>query len=255
MPITSHAVRASTLAIAIATIATMAAPAQAQSNPEDKADVDRSGTLTVTVTNLTHATWLAPILVAAHPAGFQAFTEGRPASVALQSIAEIGDIAPLAERLPTAASVALNPANGPLKPGGSATTQLQRGKGTHNSRLSVLAMLVPTNDGFIGLNAIEIPTQPGYYTYTLNAYDAGTEANDEARAAGPGIGQPGMGLPAFLNGAGIDPDAPGFANVRAEGYVHVHRGILGAAAGGDSVLDQTMYQWMNPVARVTLTVR
>ncbi|WEF31744.1 spondin domain-containing protein [Pseudoduganella chitinolytica] len=255
MPIASYTVRASTLAVAIATMVTIASPAQAQSSPEDKADVDRSGTLTVTVTNLTHGTWFAPILVAAHPAGFKAFTEGRPASVALQSIAEIGDIAPLAESLPTAASIALNPANGPLKPGGSATAHLQRGKGTHNSRLSVLAMLVPTNDGFIGLNAIEIPTQPGYYTYTLSAYDAGTEANDEARAAGPGIGQPGMGLPAFLNGVGIYSDAPGFANARVEGYVHVHRGILGGAAGADSVLEQTMYRWMNPVARVTLTVR
>jgi hypothetical protein len=81
--------------------------------------------------------------VAAHPAGFKAFTEGRAASVALQSVAEIGDIGPLAASLPTTATVALNPANGPLKPGGTATAHLQRGKGSHNNRLSVLAMLVP----------------------------------------------------------------------------------------------------------------
>jgi hypothetical protein len=76
----------------------------------------------------------------------------------------------------------------------------------------------------------------------VNAYDAGTEANDEARAAGPGIGQAGMGLPPFLNGVGIYPEGPGFANAVAEGYVHVHRGILGSAAGGDRVLDQTTYR-------------
>lgn len=249
---TAYATIASTLAIAAASVAI---PAHAQAGPDDKADVERNGTVTVTVTNLTHGTWFAPILVAAHPAGFKAFTEGRPASVALQSVAEIGDIGPLAESLPPTATVALNIANGPLKPGGSATAHLQRVMGSHNVRLSVLAMLVPSNDGFIGLNAIEIPAQRGQYTYALNAYDAGTEANDEARAAGPGIGQPGMGLPPFLNGVGIYPDAPGFANAVAEGYVHTHRGILGSAAGGDSVLDQTMYRWMNPVARVTLTVR
>ncbi|QGZ40113.1 spondin N [Pseudoduganella flava] len=247
----------SSLAIASLLSAGVAAPVLAQDVTLDKDGVDsRSGTLTVTVTNLTHGTWLAPILVAAHPAGFKAFTEGQPASVALQSVAEIGDIGPLSESLPASSSVVLNPANGPLKPGGTATAHIQRGKGRNNDRLSVFAMLVPTNDGFIGLNAIEIPKHPGTYTYALNAYDAGTEANDEAKAAAaPGIGQPGMGLPAFLNNVGIYPDAPGFANAVAEGYVHIHRGMLGGPAGGDSVLDQTTYRWMNPVVRVTLTVR
>jgi hypothetical protein len=245
--------------LAIASLLSVGLPVWAQDLTDDKDGIDgRGGTLTVTVTNLTHGTWLAPILVAAHPAGFKAFSEGQPASVALQSVAEIGDIGPLSASLPASSAVVLNPANGPLKPGGSATAHIKRGKGGRdgaNSRLSVLAMLVPTNDGFIGLNAIEIPQQPGTYTYALNAYDAGTEANDEAKAAGPGIGQPGMGLPPFLNNVGIYPDAPGFTNAVAEGYVHIHRGMLGGPAGGDSVLDQTTYRWMNPVVRVTLTVR
>ncbi|GGY68903.1 spondin domain-containing protein [Pseudoduganella albidiflava] len=212
--------------------------------------------VTVSVTNLTHATWFAPILVAAHPATYTAFTEGKPATPELQALAEIGDIAPLAERLPAGSVAVLNPANGPLKPGDTATTKLPPRKGTLDTRLSILAMLVPTNDAFTALNAIEIPTKPGKYVYTLNGYDAGTEANNEAQASAPGVGQPGLGLPPFLDDApDLHRGAPGFANTRAEGYVHVHRGIVGSAADGDSVLDHTTYRWMNPVARVTLIVR
>lgn len=212
--------------------------------------------LTVSVTNLTARTWLAPILVAAHPAGYRAFSLGEAASPELQAIAEIGDIEPLANVLPARASVVRNPANGPLKPGGTVTTTiLSGGRHSVNTHLSVLAMLVPTNDGFTGLNAIEIPKTPGTYSYTVMAYDAGTEANNEARAAGPGINQPGMGLPPFLNDREINPNAPGFTQAAKEGFVHVHRGIVGSAPGGPSALDASLHRWMNPVARVTLTVK
>lgn len=47
---------------------------------------------------------------------------------------------------------------------------LAGGAGTANSQLTILAM-----------NAMDIPTTPGTYVYTLNAYDAGTGANDEKR--------------------------------------------------------------------------
>lgn len=212
--------------------------------------------LTVSVTNLTARTWLAPILVAAHPAGYRAYTEGEAASPELQAIAEIGDIEPLANVLPARASVVRNPANGPLKPGATATAHgLSGGRHGPNTHLSVLAMLVPTNDGFIGLNAIEIPKMPGTYRYTVMAYDAGTEANNEAAAAGPGVNQPGMGLPPFLADGAIDPNAPGFGQTVKEGFVHIHRGIVGSAPGGPSVLDASLHRWMNPVARVTLTVK
>jgi hypothetical protein len=49
--------------------------------------------------------------------------------------------------------------------------------------------------------------------------------------------------------------AAGFANAAREGFVHVHRGSVGSAPGGPSVLDQANYRWLNPVARVTVTVR
>lgn len=218
--------------------------------------------LTVTVTNLTRATWFTPLLVSAHPASFLSFTEGAAASVQIQGVAEAGDITGVEALLPAGASKVINPNGGPLKPGGSTTTaSFTGGAGTANARLTVMAMLVPTNDGFMALNAIDIPTTPGTYTYNVNAYDAGTEANDEKAAAAGGINQPGLIFPPFLNdasgklSANINPNATGFANATKEGFVHIHRGIVGSAPGGPSALDNTAYRWLNPVARVVLTVK
>lgn len=221
-----------------------------------------AGDLTVTVTNLTRATWFTPLLVSAHPASFKSFTEGMPASVEIQSIAEAGDTTGMQALLPAGSSKVFNPNNGPLKPGSSTTTVVfTGGAGTSNTQLTILAMMVPTNDGFIGLNAIDIPTTPGVYTYEVSAYDAGTEANDEKKAAAGGINQPGMIFPPFLNdatgslSATINPNATGFTNATKEGFVSIHRGIIGSAPGGPSALDNTVYRWLNPVARVVLTVK
>jgi hypothetical protein len=218
--------------------------------------------LTVTVTNLTRGTWFTPLLVSAHPVSFKSFVAGSAASVEIQSVAEAGDTSGVQALLPTGSTKVVNPNNGPLKPGGSTTTAtFQGGAGTTNTQLTLLAMMVPTNDGFVALNAIDIPTAPGTYTYNVNAYDAGTEANDEKKAAAGGINQPGMIFPAFLNdstgklSADINPNATGFANATKEGFVHIHRGIVGSAAGGPSALDNTVYRWLNPVARVVLTVK
>lgn len=218
--------------------------------------------LTVTVTNLTRGTWFTPLLIGSHPASFKAFVEGSPASVQIQSVGEAGDTTGVEALLPTGSQKILNPAGGPLKPGGSTTTAtFTGGAGTANTQLTIVAMLVPTNDGFMALNAIDIPTAPGTYVYNVTAYDAGTEANDEKKAAAGGINQPGMIFPAFLNdstgklSADINPNASGFANATKEGFVHTHRGIIGSAAGGPSALDNTVYRWLNPVARVVLTVK
>lgn len=218
--------------------------------------------LTVTVTNLTRGTWFTPLLISAHPSGFKSFTEGTAASAQIQSVAEAGDTSGVQALLPTSAVKVIDPNGGPLKPGGSTTTAtFTGGAGTANVQLTIMAMLVPSNDGFMALNAIDIPTTPGTYTYNVTAYDAGTEANDEKKAAAGGVNQPGMIFPAFLNdatgklSANINPNATGFANATKEGFVHIHRGIVGSAPGGASALDNTFYRWLNPVARVVLTVK
>ncbi len=210
----------------------------------------------VQITNLSNGIYYTPFLVAAHPDGTSLFTVGQPASASLQAMAEGGDISGLsADAQAMGATVAENPAMGLLAPATSTNVDLNT-DGTSNDRLTVLAMLLPTNDAFAGLNAIAIPTTPGTYVYDVAAYDAGTEANDELLVAGAG-GAPGVpGMPGDP-GATTGTNGTGAASADANPNVHIHRGSLGDtdAAGGTSDLDSRIHRWLNPVIRVVVTVR
>lgn len=210
--------------------------------------------LTVQIVNATRGLHFTPLLVTAHPDGSSLFASGETASSALVQMAEGGDISGLEMMLAaTSATSASNPAGGLLAPGATASASLNGGAGTANSRLSVVAMVLPSNDGFIGLNAIEIPAEPGTYQYTLPVYDAGSENNDEI--AGSGMpGQPGFPVPPPLQ-AGTDTGGTGRSG-SPEGFVHIHRGSLGDTdpAGGVSDIDSTKHRWLNPAARLILTV-
>ncbi len=207
----------------------------------------------VRIDNLSNAIYYTPFLAAAHPDGTALFTVGQPASASLQAMAEGGDIAGLvADVNGLGATVVENPAGGLLGPTGSVTFNMNT-DGTSNTRLSIVSMLLPTNDAFAGLNAIEIPTEPGTYVYNVNAYDAGTEANDEILNGGGAPGVPGMPIdPGGLAGTG----GTGAAGVDANTTVHIHRGSLGDSdpAAGPSDLDSSVHRWLNPVIRVTITV-
>ena len=207
----------------------------------------------VQISNLSNAIYYTPFLVAAHPAGNNLFVSGQPASANLQAMAEGGDISGLeADVMALGATVVSNPAGGLLAPATS-TTFTMNTDGTANDRLTIVAMLLPTNDAFAGLNAIEIPTEPGTYSFDVPAYDAGTEANDELLTGGGAPGAAGMPAdPGGLTGTG----GTGAAIADANTNVHIHRGSLGDsnASGGTSDLDSSVHRWLNPVIRVTLTV-
>ena len=115
-------------------------------------------------------------------------------------------------------------------------------------------MMLPTNDGFIGLNSYKIPTEAGTYTVNINGYDAGTEANDEIVNGGGAAGTP--GIPA-APGGDAGSGGTGAAGADTNPTVHIHRGVLGDtdATGGTSDLDSRIHRWLNPVARVTITVK
>ena len=208
----------------------------------------------VKIENLTHSTYFGPLLVSAHPAGTTLFTAGMPASMSLQKLAEGGDISGLdADLTAVGATNVANPAMGLLMPGKFTTATLVNPAAT-NTRLSIAAMIVPTNDGFVTLNNLTLPTTPGTYTYLLNAYDAGTEANDEIRGSGA-IGMAGMPVAPPLE-ALVGTGGTGIS-ATAEGFVHIHRGVLGDfnTTGGVSDINAASQRWLNPVARVTLTVQ
>ena len=210
--------------------------------------------INVRITNLTNGIYLTPLLVAAHPQDTRLFETGQPASANLQAMAEGGDTAGLISDLQgLGATISDNPAAGLLAPAGSAETDLNT-DGTSNVLLSVVAMMLPTNDAFIGLNAIEIPAEAGTYVYNVSAYDAGTEANDEIVNGGGMPGVPGIPVdPGAANGM----NGTGAAMADANTTVHIHRNVLGDTdpAAGMSDLDSRVHRWLNPVVRVVVTVR
>ncbi|NRB37430.1 MAG: hypothetical protein HRU20_03050 [Pseudomonadales bacterium] len=207
----------------------------------------------VKITNLTQGIYFTPLLVASHGDNQHLFETGMAASSSLQAMAEGGDIAALisdAEGL--GAMVSANPAGGLLAP--STSTMVSALDTGSNMYLSITAMILPSNDGFVGLDSWMIPEQAGEYTIYLNAYDAGTEANDELITGGGASGVAGIPFdPAANNGTG----GTGVTNTEAVSNIHIHRGNVGDtdASGGSSDLDSRIHRWLNPVAKVVVTVK
>jgi len=214
-----------------------------------------AGQISISVKNLTNGIYFTPLLVTAHDADTDLFQTGEPASAALQAMAEGGDISYLSALVggPDDDTVE-NPAGGLLGPGDSVNNiVLDTGRRSRNKFLSIVAMLLPTNDGFVGLDSLRIPLFPGTYKYLLLGYDAGTEANDERITGG---GAPGAaGIPAAPGGDGGE-NGTGVTDLETNQTVHVHRGVIGDddPSGGRSDLDRIIHRWLNPVAEVTIEV-
>jgi hypothetical protein len=96
-------------------------------------------------------------------------------------------------------------------------------------QLTLLTMLVNTNDAFTGLDSLSIHGK-GAVIETV-AYDAGSERNNELAAFIPG--------PCCNNPFVRDPEGA---------LIRPHDGITGV---GD--LDPAVYSWPEPAARITVT--
>jgi hypothetical protein len=192
---------------------------------------DKHGMYAVTVTNLTRGTTITPLMVATHKAG-HIFTLGAMASPELSAIAEGGDIQPLSDKLLDSGMAYDVATNGALLPPGESTTIMVKTDKAF-PYVSVAAMLIPTNDGFVAVNGVKGPKHKGQVRAVMSpAYDAGSEPNDELCANIPGP---------VCGGEGLSADAGG------EGYVHIHAGIHGIGN-----LDAASYDWRNPTARITI---
>ncbi|MGZ9899569.1 spondin domain-containing protein [Shewanella gaetbuli] len=213
----------------------------------------QAANIEVSVTNLTHGNHFTPILIATHDGDSQLFNVGEKATPALQKMAEGGEIADLNTAVTGAGGMTImNPAKGLLAAGHTADSDmLDTGD---NNYLSIVAMVLPTNDAFIGLDSWMIPSEAGSYTVYINAYDAGTEANDEIINGG---GMPGVaGIPFAPSDDGGE-NASGVMDGSQNMHVHIHPGVLGDTdpAGGASDLDSRIHRWLNPVAKVVVTVK
>lgn len=202
----------------------------------------------VTVTNLTRSQRFTPILVATHEDGFNLFRLGQPASPELKTLAEEGNTGPMVELLSRMPDVVREVVSSPGPPPldrltgpGKSITLMVRGGGRFD-RISVAAMLIPTNDAFFAVDGIALPKSDKAITVLVPAYDAGTERNDELCSSIPGPGFTECITPSNPSGDG------GGAQVnQGEGFVHIHAGIHGIGN-----LNAAMRDWRNPVAKVTI---
>ena len=207
--------------------------------------------VSVTIQNLTQGLYFTPIAAVAHTSDTSLFEVGEAASAEIQEMAEGGSLAGITTMTTTIGGDMLaEPTAGPLAPTESVSGSFMTTDG--NSVLSIVAMILPSNDGFIGLDNWEIPTEAGTYTVYLNAYDAGTEANDEIIGGGA-PGTPGMPAPPFLT---LGTGGSGVTATESNATVHIHPGNIGddSLTDGASDVTNSVHRWLNPVAKVTVTV-
>ena len=187
----------------------------------------------VTIVNVTSGNQFTPVLAAVHSPAAALFELGQPASEELATLAETGDTAPLEGLLGaldavSSASTTAGPTNGLTFAG--ETVEFEIAASPYREVLSLAAMILPTNDAFVALDSVRLPRYGSRSWYAVG-HDAGSEADDELceNIPGPTCGEDGPG------GEG-------------EGFVHVSSGIHGV---GD--LPEEIYDWRNPVAKVTVT--
>ena len=187
-------------------------------------------TYLVTVENLTPAGSqpFSPVGTVVHDRRVDVWSVGSPASAAVAGIAEDASVPLFAETYSKVAGVSSATVGGdaPIPPGASLTFEVE---GRRGDRLSLVSMLVNTNDAFTGVDSVRLGKR--WQEFELGAYDAGTEANNE--------------LPGFIPGP-----AGGNAGVRDPegGVIAPHDGILGVDGG----IDADVYDWDDPVARITI---
>ncbi len=195
-------------------------------------------TYQVEFTNITSGQYLTPPNFLAHERNVDVFQQGQKASPGVQAVAENGAVPVLAEELAGLASsgggVSGVGGDGPLAPGASTSFDFT----TTSSRLSIVSMVICTNDGFAGLDARSLPGRDGQTrTYYLRAYDAGTEINTENRADI-------VPAPFCGDGGGTGESNPELAE---NGVIRNHRTLRGV---GDL---PAKFDWRGPVAKMTVT--
>lgn len=211
-------------------------------------------TFEVTFTNLTSGQPLTPPVVATHSENFQVWKVRREARFGVQQIAENGNNAPLLTFLERRSRVfdVVQGGGGPLLPPGTAgggtfpdavTFEITASDDAHS--LSLVSMLVCTNDGFTGVDRLSLPAHVGGTTeYEAAAYDARTERNTQnLRDIVPPC-QPLIGVTDDHGKPGTDQSNPA---LRTNGVVRHHRGIADRAD-----LLPGVHGWTDPVAMIEI---
>lgn len=201
--------------------------------------------LSVVITNLTGGQPLSPTAIVLHKPSFKAFSVGMPASVELERIAEGGNSeAFLAQATTNQATFTSGKADAGIPPGMTATVMLETtlmDVDKAQLRLTALSMLGNTNDGFTGLNSVDISKLAVGESMTIDtiSYDAGTEKNTESAATVPGPAAGGEGFNSMRD------DWPS--------TVAMHSGIISKDDNLSTSALTSINRWDNPVAKITVT--
>lgn len=197
----------------------------------------------ITVSNLTNAQPLSPAAIVMHQEAFAAFTVGAPATAGLEDLAEGGSNAAfLAEADAAVGVTATASGTGAIGPGGSETIRVQvLASGLPGLNVSVISMLVNTNDAFSGLNSVSVESMAVGETIATRgiAYDAGTEFNSETAATIPGPAGNGEGF----NAARDD----------RQDAVKMHQGVVSGDDGFASSDLTEAHRFDNSVIAVSVT--
>ncbi len=195
------------------------------------ADADfggRQASYRVTIENIsTGFQPLSPAGVAVHSRWTDVWSTGAPATTAVAAIAEDANGGVFADTYSQVHGVKQAFVGGaaPAGPGGTIEFEFDARRG---DRISLVSMLVNTNDAFTGLDAVKL--RNGTRVYEVGAYDAGTEVDNESASHIPGP----VGGNAFVR----DPEG---------GVITRHAGVQGGAD-----LDPAVHGWDGPVARITI---
>ena len=188
----------------------------------------------VEITNVTPGQTFTPILLVTHHGSSGIFELGQPASEELAVLAEGGDTGPLAAALTAQSGRQAQTIDGLVMPGQTAEAWVEAYPG---QRLTIAAMLIPTNDTFVAVDSVFLPFFGATSVHAL-AYDAGSEPNDQNCANIPGP---------VCGGEGFSP-----ASGDPVGVVHVSNGFHDLSASDPDALSPVTYTWNNPVAIVTI---
>ena len=204
-------------------------------------------TYKVTITNLTAGQPFTPPVLATHNGRTGIFSVGDEASEGVQMIAENGSNDDLVAALGVDVNVAqVEQGSAPIVPANkagmfanSATFMISTSR--HARYLSVISMLICTNDGFMGVDSVSLPRR--HKTVFAVAYDARTEQNTEDYAD--------MVPPCQALIEGIMPPVGGTgmsdSTLAEDGVVIPHAGINGGAS-----LTPQAHGWGDPVAKIVI---
>ncbi len=213
--------------------------------PADDGTQNQSRTFQVDIINLTAGQPFSPVFAATHDADYQAFTIGEAASSAVEDMAETGDIAGLFNEISNHGTAVPGGETGPVLSGESRSFELVvDADDVDNIRLTVLTMLINTNDAFTGVNALDLSSLEAGQRLVHNgvAYDAGTEVNSEATGTFPGPGLRGV----------VDVGSENSGDSEGS-VVTMHNGVITQDDGLPSSILRDINRFDNPVARITVT--